>query len=324
MINIRNVSKTFNGVIAVDDISFTAEEGENFILLGASGCGKTTSLRMINRLIEPDLGQIFFNGKNILEFKAELLRRKIGYVMQNHGLFSHYTVSENIAVVPKLLGWDKIKIKKRTAVLMEKLKLPPEKYLSAYPSELSGGQQQRVGLARALAADPDVLLMDEPFGALDPVTRVHIRKEFMELDELSRKTIIMVTHDVNEALQLGDRICLMENGKVVQTATAEEILLKPASGYVNYFFGEYRQTLIMQQALLKDLLPLITEHIIPGKPALNFHETASFSDVIQTLSDPGYNNKIAEIKIKDGTSVGVTFDALTEAFQNWKNKKENE
>ena len=324
MIGIRSLSKKFNGIAAVDAISFTAEPGENFILLGSSGCGKTTCLRMINRLIEPDTGNIFLNGKNILELRPELLRRRIGYVMQNHGLFSHYTVSENIAVVPKLLGWDKLKIRTRTGTLMEKLKLPVDKYWSAFPSELSGGQQQRVGLARALAANPDVLLMDEPFGALDPLTRMHIRTEFLELDELSRKTIIMVTHDVSEALQLGDRICLMEKGKIIQTASREEILLKPASDYVKYFFGEYRQTLIMQQAILKDLLVLIPEHYVPEKSTVVFEENASFSDVLQTLSDPGYNNRIAEIITKQGETVFATFEALTEAFQNWKNKKENE
>jgi len=239
MIKVQHLSKHFCGVKAVDDISFEVAEHQNLILLGTSGCGKTTTLKMINRLIEPTDGEIFINNKNIFEQSPEELRRGIGYVLQNNGLFPHYTVAENIAVVPQLLKWDKKRTESRTAELLEKLHLSTS-YLKVYPNELSGGQQQRIGLARALVADPAVLLMDEPFGALDNVTRSKIHAEFKALDELKRKTIIMVTHDVQEAFELGDRICLMDKGKIVQNGTPSELLFKPKNNFVKEFLHEQR------------------------------------------------------------------------------------
>jgi osmoprotectant transport system ATP-binding protein len=187
MIKVEHVSKTFGKIKAVEDISFDVREGENLVFLGTSGCGKTTTLRMINRLTEPSEGTIMVNGENILHQQPEQLRRSIGYVLQHNGLFPHYTVAENISIVPQLLRMDKEQTRKRTMELMEKLHLSPGKYLHVYPDQLSGGQQQRVGLARALAANPPVLLMDEPFGALDTITRNTIRKELSELDEFKRK-----------------------------------------------------------------------------------------------------------------------------------------
>jgi len=239
MIKVEKLSKHFGAVKAVDGISFEVQEHENLILLGTSGCGKTTTLKMINRLIEPSAGNIFIDGKNIMEQSPELLRRGIGYVLQNNGLFPHYTVAQNIAVVPQLLKWDQKRTDKRIAELLEKLHLTKD-YLNVYPSELSGGQQQRIGLARALVADPAVLLMDEPFGALDNVTRSKIHAEFKALDELKRKTIIMVTHDVQEAFELGDHICLMDKGKIVQDGTPEELLFNPKNDFVRDFLKEQR------------------------------------------------------------------------------------
>lgn len=239
MIKVEQLSKHFGTIKAVDNISLEVKEHENLILLGTSGCGKTTTLKMINRLIEPTSGQIFIGDKNVLEQPPELLRRGIGYVLQNNGLFPHYTVAENIAVVPQLLKWDKKRTDKRIAELLEKLHLSKD-YLHAYPAELSGGQQQRIGLARALVADPAVLLMDEPFGALDNVTRSSIHKEFKALDELKRKTIIMVTHDVQEAFELGDHICLMNKGKIVQDGTPHELLFSPVNQFVKDFLKEQR------------------------------------------------------------------------------------
>jgi len=239
MIKVEQINKSFGKVKAVDNISFEVAESENLILLGTSGCGKTTTLKMINRLIEPTSGNIFINGQNILEQPPEELRRGIGYVLQNNGLFPHYTVAENIAVVPQLLKWDKKQTDKRIHELLEKLHLD-RSYLNVYPKELSGGQQQRVGLARALVADPPVLLMDEPFGALDNVTRAKIQAEFKALDELKRKTIIMVTHDVLEAFELGDRICLMDKGKIVQCGTPAELLFHPKNDFVSGFLKEQR------------------------------------------------------------------------------------
>jgi osmoprotectant transport system ATP-binding protein len=239
MIEVKNITKTFGEFTAVDNISFTIQEGETLVLLGRSGCGKTTLLKMINRLIEPGSGEIYINGENICNGAPEQLRRKIGYVFQNTGLFPHYTIAENIAIVPRLLGWDKDKVHQRTLSLLQKLHLTAD-HLSSYPHQLSGGQQQRIGLARALAADPPILLMDEPFGALDPITRVSLQRDFKELDELQRKTIILVTHDVQEAFELGDRICLMDKGRIVQAGKPEELLFHPADEYVKGFFDDQR------------------------------------------------------------------------------------
>ena len=256
MIKVEQLSKHFGSVRAVDGMSFEVGDHEKLILLGPSGCGKTTTLKMINRLIEPTSGKIFIDRENIHGQSPEILRRGIGYVLQNNGLFPHYTVAENIAIVPQLLQWDSKRIEKRIAELIEKLHLSKDQ-LKAYPNELSGGQQQRVGLARALVADPPVLLMDEPFGALDNVTRSKIHAEFKALDELKRKTIIMVTHDVQEAFELGDRICLMDRGKIVQIGTPTELLYKPTNHFVEAFLNEQRLQLEFKAVRIKDVWKLL-------------------------------------------------------------------
>ncbi len=253
MIEVREVSKTFGDISAVRKVSFNVTEGETLVLLGTSGSGKTTMLRMINRLTEPTSGTIKINGKDITLKPAEVLRRTIGYVLQSYGLFPHYTVEENIAVVPKLLNWPEEKIQIRIRELLQKLQIPLEKFGHLYPDTLSGGQKQRVGLARALAADPPILLMDEPFGALDPLTRESIRNEFMELDELKKKTIILVTHDVNEAFQLGDQICLMDKGKVLQKGSPSDLLFHPASNFVKNFFAQQKLQLELRTIRLKSI-----------------------------------------------------------------------
>lgn len=239
MIELLGISKHFGSTAAVKEVSFTVQEGETMVILGTSGCGKTTTLKMINRLIEPDSGKILINGQSASDEKPEMLRRKIGYVMQNIGLFPHYTVAENIAVVPKLLNWPASQIKNRIHELLEKLHLSPD-CLTLFPHELSGGQQQRVGLARALVADPAILLMDEPFGALDNVTRTNIQIEFKALEELRRKTIVMVTHDVQEAFELADRICLMSKGEIVQIGTAQDLLYRPVNAFARQFLDGAR------------------------------------------------------------------------------------
>jgi osmoprotectant transport system ATP-binding protein len=254
MIKASNLVKRFGNATAVAHISFEVTEGENLILLGTSGCGKTTTLRMINRLIDPDEGTISLNGTDIATLDPVELRRGIGYVLQNHGLFPHYTVAENVAIVPRLLRWDAGKIRKRSAELFEKLNLDMA-LASKYPAALSGGQQQRIGLARALMADPPVLLMDEPFGALDNITRSGIRQEFGNLDELTRKTIVMVTHDVQEAFEMGDRICLMDKGIIQQIGTPEDLLFRPANDFVKDFFKEQRLQLELKSTLITDILP---------------------------------------------------------------------
>lgn len=254
MIQVEHLARRFGEKNAVDDVSFTVAEGETLVLLGTSGCGKTTTLKMLNRLIEPTSGTIRINGKDSEKRPVHELRRDIGYVIQDTGLFPHYTVGENIATVPRLLGWDATRIQQRTRELLAMLQLP-ESYLNQFPGQLSGGQRQRVGLARALAADPPVVLMDEPFGALDPVTRVGIRREFRRLDALQRKTIVLVTHDVAEAFDLGDRICLMDQGKIQQIGLPKDFLTKPANAFVRNFFADQRLNLQLQTTLIEDVLP---------------------------------------------------------------------
>ena len=251
MIKVENLTKVYNGAVVVDNLSFKVAAGENLVLLGTSGCGKTTTLRMINRLIEPDAGAVYLNGHNINLQKPELLRREIGYVLQNHGLFPHYTIAENVAIVPKLLKWESKRIRYRATELFEKLNLDVSLF-DKYPDALSGGQQQRIGLARALMISPSVLLMDEPFGALDTITRVSIRKEFMQLDELIRKTIVMVTHDVQEAFELGDLICLMDNGKIMQIGKPEELLFNPSNEFVTNFLKEQHLQLELKTIKIED------------------------------------------------------------------------
>lgn len=242
MIEVSHLRKSFGNTVAVKDISFEVNTGENLILLGTSGCGKTTTLRMLNRLIVPESGNIRINGRDVQSVSPEKLRRGIGYVMQQTGLFPHYTVAENIAIVPKLEKWPGEKINARTRELMHKLGLSYDTHAHMFPHELSGGQQQRVGIARALAADPPVLLMDEPFGALDPITRQKIRNDFKEVDELKRKTMVMVTHDVQDAFALATRICLMDKGAIVQLGTPEELRERPVNDFVRRFLqGEYNQ-----------------------------------------------------------------------------------
>jgi osmoprotectant transport system ATP-binding protein len=259
MIDVQNLSKDFNGKPAVKDISFQVKEGETLVLLGTSGSGKTTTLRMINRLIEPTAGDILIDGKSIFSTSPEILRRSIGYVLQNYGLFPHYTVAENIAIVPKLLKWTKEKTDQRTDELLNKLRLPPKDFAQVYPDKLSGGQKQRVGLARAMAVNAPILLMDEPFGALDPLTRIGIRDEFTALDELKKKTVILVTHDVQEAFALGDKICLMDKGEIVQIGTPIELLFKPKNDFVKQFLEHQRLQLELNTISIKSIWNELTD-----------------------------------------------------------------
>jgi osmoprotectant transport system ATP-binding protein len=252
MISLKNVVKEFGKTIAVDDISFEVKEGENVVLLGTSGCGKTTTLRMINRLTEATSGEIYVNEKNIKEIPPEKLRRNIGYVLQHNGLFPHYTIAENMAIVPQLLKWPQSKIANRIAELLEQVHLS-QNILSLYPQHLSGGQQQRIGLARALAADPPVLLMDEPFGALDAITRNNITQEFSRLEVLKNKTIVLVTHDIREAFELGDRILLMDKGKIVQQGKPVELLFHPKTRFAADFFSTQKMQLELNSVFLKDI-----------------------------------------------------------------------
>ncbi|PKK37115.1 glycine/betaine ABC transporter ATP-binding protein [Siphonobacter sp. SORGH_AS_0500] len=259
MIVAERLTKAFDGLKAVDNVSFEVKEGQTMILLGTSGCGKTTTLKMLNRLIESDSGRVWIQGKDIFSTKPEELRRNMGYVSQNNGLFPHLTVAENIAVVPGLLKWEKSKTRQRTESLLDQLNLPYRSYAHKYPDELSGGQKQRVALARALVSDPPLLLMDEPFGALDPLTRSAIHQEFRELPELQRKTVVMVTHDMAEAFELGDQIALMHQGTIRQLGTPEELMFRPASNFVKDFFQHQRYQLELKALKLKEIWPFLSD-----------------------------------------------------------------
>ncbi|MDO7849376.1 ATP-binding cassette domain-containing protein [Hymenobacter sp. M29] len=252
-IRATNLHKRYGAQPVVQDVSFELAAGETLVLLGPSGCGKTTLLKMLNRLIEPDAGTVEINGRDVHAQRPEVLRRGMGYVIQQVGLLPHYTVAENIAVVPKLLGHAPAAIAARTEALLTRLHLPPARYAGQLPHQLSGGQQQRVGLARALAADPPIILMDEPFGALDPITRASIRREFRELDELRSKTVVLVTHDVTEAFELADRILLLDAGRVQQMGTPRELLFRPANDFVRLFFAAERLALQLRVLTLGDV-----------------------------------------------------------------------
>ncbi len=249
MIELQQVTKEFSGSRAVDEVSFRVAEGELLILLGGSGCGKTTTLKMINRLIEPSAGRILLDGADVRESTPYELRRRIGYVFQRIGLFPHLNVAENIGITPSLLGQDTKRIKLRTDELLELVNLEPS-VLPRRPSELSGGQQQRVAVARALAASPRVMLLDEPFGALDPLTRDRLQRSLLDIKQKLSLTAIFVTHDMVEALILGDRIAVMQDGRIVQIGTPKELLLHPANDYVDQLMSTPKK----QADLLEKLL----------------------------------------------------------------------
>lgn len=240
MIEFQGVRKTFGSVDALRDVSFEVPTGQVTVLIGPSGCGKTTSLRMINRMIEPTDGDVLVDGKKVGSFAPEELRRGIGYVIQSVGLFPHMSVRDNIGIVPRLLGWEKPRRYERAAELLELVGLDPAGYGEKYPHELSGGEAQRIGVARALAADPPVMLMDEPFGAVDPLNREVLQKEFVALQQKLRKTVVFVTHDLDEAIRLADEIILMRDGEIVQMGPPERILAAPADEFVRNFVGNDR------------------------------------------------------------------------------------
>ncbi len=254
MIQLEGLSKTYGEVYAVKDISLTVDEGDLVVLIGPSGCGKTTTLKMVNRLIEPSAGKVYIGGDDTTTLDPQTLRRGIGYVIQSIGLFPHMTVKQNIQVVPDLLGWPKAKSAARADELLELIGLEPDRYRDSYPRELSGGQQQRVGVARALAVDPPVLLMDEPFGAVDPLTRERLQDEFLRLQRQLKKTIVMVTHDIDEAIKLGDKICVMNAGRVEQYDTPETILSEPKTRFVRQFVGSDRALKRLSRIPVRELM----------------------------------------------------------------------
>lgn len=237
MIEIEQITKTYGNSAVVDRVTMKIEPHTIAVIVGTSGSGKTTLLRMINRLVEPTSGTIRIDGEDTRTVPAFELRRRIGYAIQGHGLFPHRTVGQNIGTVPKLLGWDKARIARRVDELLDLFQLDPGQYRDRMPSELSGGQQQRVGVARALAAEPNILLMDEPFGALDPIIRAQAQQTLIDIQKHFGTTVVLVTHDMEEAIHLGDRIAVMDEGRILQYATPEEIIARPATDFVDELIG---------------------------------------------------------------------------------------
>ncbi len=248
MIELKDVTKKYENFKAVDNLSLHVNNGELLVILGPSGCGKSTTLRLMNKMTERTSGSIKIKDKDIDSFKEEDLRKGIGYVIQSIGLFPHMNVWKNIATVPQLLGWEKERIDKRVHELLLLVGLEPDKHQKKKPSQLSGGEAQRVGVARALASDPDIILMDEPFGAVDPINRLRLQKEFRQIQRRLQKTVVFVTHDIDEAILLGDRICIMNHGKVVSVDTPENVVLNSSDEFVDSFFkGEGILTILSRK-----------------------------------------------------------------------------
>lgn len=255
MIRLENVTKVYpDGTAAVRDVSLEVDKGELCVLLGPSGCGKTTTMKMINRLTPVTSGRIFIDGFDHARMDENELRRNIGYAIQDVGLFPHMTVGENIKTVPALMGWAKAKQRKRAEELLELLRMNPDEFIDKYPSELSGGERQRVGVARALGSDPALLLMDEPFGAIDPITRLELQNEFLKIQQEIRKTIILVTHDIYEAIKMGDKIALMKEGQLVQYAPPADLLFRPKDLFVEGFVGADRGLKALQLIRTKEVM----------------------------------------------------------------------
>ncbi len=284
MIKLEKVTKQFPGQVrpAVKELSLEIPDGEICILVGPSGCGKTTTMRMVNRLIEPTSGKILVEGQNVMEMDPIQLRRNIGYVIQEIGLFPHMTISENISTVPRLLNWSKERIAERVDELIHLMGMKPANFRDRYPHELSGGQRQRIGVARALAADPPIMLMDEPFGAIDPITRERLQNEFLRLQKEIRKTIIFVTHDIDEAIKMGNRIAIMQaGGKLEQYGTPDEILSEPANEFVENFVGADRT--------LKRLNLVRVEEVMNKKPR-SVRPTQTVRQVSKYMETENVNN----------------------------------
>lgn len=303
MIEIDQITKTYDGVHAVDSVTMTVETGTITVIVGTSGSGKTTLLRMINRLEEPSSGEVRINGESTLSVKPHLLRRRIGYAIQGHGLFPHHSVARNIGAVPELLNWPKDKIRERVDQLLTLFSMEPAAFRDRYPAELSGGQQQRVGVARALASRPDLLLMDEPFGALDPITRSRAQDDLRRIQQRLGSTIMLVTHDMDEAIRLGDRVAVMDDGKLVQHGTPAEIIAKPATGFVADMVGDVERPLRLLS--LVPALEVAEDGTAEGDP---LPAGASLRDALSACLWTGRTAVPIE---RDGTVMGrVTFDAI--------------
>lgn len=309
MIRFKGVWKIFppNHTV-LENFNLEVQEGETLVILGKSGSGKTTALQLINRLIDPTRGDIFVEKKNILSLDPISLRRNIGYAVQEISLFPHMTVEENIEIVPKLLGWEEKKIDQRIDQLMEMFGLDPAKYRKRYPLKLSGGQRQRIGVARALAADPPIVLMDEPFGALDPITREKTQNEFLELKSKMKKTVVFVTHDLYEAVTMGDRVALMDQGKLLQIATPRMFVEHPPSAFEDDFLGQHRfQLSLLTKTIMECMEPSIGEQSEISSPlspqttlmeALNIFKKEN-TKTLPVFSGSSYRGEIRKERLLD-------------------------
>ena len=304
MIEIKNIVKTAGEKVILDDISLTIESGSFVVLIGPSGCGKTTTLKLLNKLIEPTSGEIYIDGKPISKEDPIKLRRNIGYVIQNIGLFPHLTIKENIELIPKLKG-DKSEeeISETTERLIKMVGLDPDEFLYKYPTELSGGQQQRIGVIRAIATDADIILMDEPFSALDPITRTQLQEWLYELQQELKKTIIFVTHDMDEALKLADKICIMQGGKIQQYDTAENLLKHPANSFVKDFIGSDRLWSAPEYIKAKDIM------IKDPVKAIETRTVIQAMEIMRT-------NKVDSILVTDKNNLLVGILTVKELRQN--------
>ena len=304
MIEIDDITKSYTGTVVVDHVSLTIQPRSICVIVGTSGSGKTTLMRMINKLVEPTSGHIRIDGQDIADIPAYELRRRIGYAIQGHGLFPHRTVGQNVATVPKLLGWDKKKIASRVDELLSLFQLDPGQFRDRLPHELSGGQQQRVGVARALAAGPNILLMDEPYGALDPVIRAKAQEDLLSIQRKFGTTVVLVTHDMEEAIHLGDTIAVMDKGKLLQCAKPAEIIANPATPFVAELIGTSERPFRLLS------LAKVADHIeageVGGEP---IEASASLRDAYAELL---WSGRPALPVRRDGAIVGqVTLDALS-------------
>ena len=307
MIEIRNVTKRYGTATVVDNVSMQVEKGEITVIVGTSGSGKSTLMRMINRLVPITEGEIFVGGQNVIDVEVTELRRKIGYAIQGHGLFPHRTVAQNIATVPQLLDWDSARIARRVEELLGLFNLDPADFADKYPHQLSGGQQQRVGVARALAAEPELLLMDEPFGALDPVIRGKAQDDLLAIQKQFGTTIILVTHDMDEAFHLGNQIAVMSQGRLLQCSTPEKILTEPADPFVQQLTGTSDRAL-----KLMSLLPL-KESMEPAKNGLAYAlpQSLSLRDALAEMIWQG----VDEAAVQDGEKAPVGSISMTRLLE---------
>lgn len=289
MVKFENVKKSYGGKAVIENLNLEIPKGQFTVLIGPSGCGKTTTLKMVNRLMDPTSGEIYIEGKKISELNPVNLRRQIGYVIQQIGLFPNMTIAQNIEVVPKLLGWDKNRRRARTEELLNMVGMNPSEYMNRYPSELSGGQQQRIGVLRALAIEPPLLLMDEPFGALDPITRDLLQDELKKLQKKLGITIIFVTHDMDEAIKLADVIVLMKDGKIEQEASPERLLSKPANDFVQEFIGKKHMNNNYEIEKVKEIMN---------------------SNAVTTTKDKGINESIALMRKRNVDTLIVVDDDM--------------